>query len=142
MSYTNDDPLPPLGERTPGRARRPPAAVPWYRRAPIVGLAGVLVGLALGLALSALSGTGHEQAPDGVGRPPLTTVPRTTTTAPSVPTECTEAIRSAQESLALLDRAFQTARQFDVGQLDQMLSELQQVRRALSDHVQACVDRS
>ena len=53
-----------------------------------------------------------------------------------------DAIRTAEQSLALLDQTFQTARRFNVGELDRMMSELQEVRRSLTDRVRACVERA
>ena len=144
MSDGNDELLPPLGERTPARARRSDPGPPWYRRAWVVGLAGVGVGLLLGLGLAAATDTDEERATVDVEEPVETTVPvrRTTTTVPTLPRECADAIRTAEQSLTLLDQAFQTARRFDVVELDRMLSELQEVRRSLTDRVRACVERA
>ena len=143
MTDRNDELLPPLGERTPAPARRSDPGTPWYRRAPVVGLAGLAVGLLLGWGLAAATGTDEERAAVDVA-PVETTVPagRTTTTVPTLPRECADAIRTAEQSLTLLDQAFQTARRFDVGELDRMVSELDEVRRSLADRVRACVERA
>ncbi len=143
MTDRNDELLPPLGERTPARSRRSDPGTPWYRRAPVAGLAGLAVGLLLGLGLAAATDSDQEGASLDV-EPVETTVParRTTTTVPTLPPECADAIRTAEQSLALLDQGFQTARRFNVGELDRMLSELQEVRRSLTDRVRACVERA
>ncbi len=143
MTDRNDQFLPPLGERTPARPRRSDRSTPWYRRATVVGLAGLAVGLVLGLGLAAANDSDQERA--AVDREPVeTTVPAggTTTTVPTLPRECADAIRTAEQSLALLDQAFQSARRFNVGELDRMLSELQEVRRSLTDRVRACAERA
>ena len=143
MTDPNDERLPPLGERTPGRRRPADPGTRWYGRASVVGLAGIGVGMLLGLALAALIDDDREAATVGIGEPIETTVPlRTTTTVPTLPRECADAIRSAEQSLALLDQAFQTARRFDVGEFERMLSELQEVRRSLTERVRACVERA
>lgn len=139
MTDTNEDRLPPLGEHTPLKTRR--GTTPWHRRAAVAGVAGVVVGGVLGFGLSASTDADHEQSAGDKAIPTETTILPTTTTVPTLPPECTEAIRSAEQSLGLLDEAFQTARRLDVGQLDQMLSELQRVRQTLSDRVQACLQR-
>ncbi len=143
MTDRNDDLLPPLGERTPTRSRRSNPGTPWYRRAPVVGLAGLVVGLLLGWGLAAATDDDQDRAAVDV-EPVETTVParRTTTTVPTLPRECADAIRTAEQSLALLDQAFQSARRFNVGELDRMLPELEEVRRSLTDRVRACVERA
>ena len=143
MSDLNDETLPPLGERTPARSRRSDPGTPWYRRAPVVGVAGLVVGLLLGLGLAAATDDDQQRA--AVEADPVeTSVParRTTTTVPTLPRECADAIRTAEQSLALLDQAFQSARRFNVGELDRMLSELEEVRRSLTDRVRACAERA
>lgn len=147
MTQPNDDHLPPLGERTPLRHRRPHAGTPWYRRAwvaALAGLAGIVLGLLLGLAVAAWTDDDRQQATGDSGETVETTLPprTTTTTVPTLPRECADAIRSAEQSLALLDQAFQTARRFDVEELDRMLSELQEVRRNLTERVRACIERA
>ena len=143
MSELNDERLPPLGERTPGRPRRSDAGTPWYKRPSVAGLAGIAVGLLVGLGVAALADDDRERAAVDVDEPVETTVPRrTTTTVPTLPRECAEAIRTAEQSLTLLDQAFQSARRFDVAELDRMLSELQEVRRGLTERVRACVERA
>ena len=143
MTDRNDEALPPLGERTPERPRRPDPSTPWYRRAAVVGLAGIAVGMLLGLVLAALIDDDPEPVAVGAEDRLETTVERrTTTTVATLPRECADAIRSAEQSLALLDQAFQTARRFDVGEFDRMLSELQEVRRSLTERVRACVERA
>lgn len=144
MTDAHDDPLPPLGERTPGRRRQPdPDGTPWHSRAPVVGLAGIAIGMLLGLGLAALTDDDGERAAVDLEEPATTTAPRrTTTTVATLPRECADAIRSAEQSLALLDQAFQSVRRFDVAEIDRMLSELQDVRRSLTDRVRACVERA
>jgi hypothetical protein len=142
MTDRNDEELPPLGERTPGRPARPRSTTPWYRRAPVVALAGLGVGLLLGFGLASIIDDGGERAAVEGDAPVETTLRRTTTTSPSLPPECAEAIRSAEQSLTLLDQAFQTARRFDVENLDRMLAELDQLRRSLSERIRACVERA
>jgi hypothetical protein len=143
MTDASDEQLPPLGEPTPGRARRPGGHTAWYKRPSVVGLAGTCIGLLLGLGVGALMEDDRGQAPVDVEQPVETTAPRrTTTTVAALPPECVAAIRSAEQSLNLLDQVFQTARRFDVVEFDRMLSELQDVRRSLTERVRACVERA
>ena len=143
MTELNDDRLPPLGERTPGRPRRSGVGPGWHQRPTVAGLAGIAVGLLAGLGLAAAVDNGSERASVDVDEPVETTVaPRTTTTVPTLPRECADAIRTAEQSLTLLDQTFQSARRFDVGELDRMLSELQEVRSSLAERVRACVERA
>lgn len=142
MTDRNDEELPPLGERTPGRPARPRSATPWHTRPPVVALAGLCVGLLLGFGLASIIDDEGERAAIEGDAPVETTLRRTTTTAPSLPPECVEAIRSAEQSLTLLDQAFQTARRFDVENLDRMLADLDELRRSLSERIRACVERA
>lgn len=143
MTDLNDDRLPPLGERTPRRPEGSGAGTPWYKRPTVAGVTGLAVGLLIGLGLAALTDDDQERAAVDVERPVETTAPpRTTTTVPTLPRECAEAIRTAEQSLALLDQTFQSARRFDVGELDRLLPELQEVRRGLTERVRACAERS
>lgn len=141
MTDLNDDRLPPLGERTPRPSRRDGAGTPWYKRPWVAGLAGITVGLMLGLGLATVADDDSEGAAVSVNEPVETTVPpRTTTTVRALPRECADALRTAEQSLTLLDQAFQSARRFEVGQLDRMLSELEDVRRSLTERVRTCVE--
>jgi hypothetical protein len=141
MTDLNDDRLPPLGERTPRPSRRG-ASTPWYQPPWVAGLAGITVGVMLGFGLAVVADDGSERAAVDVDELVETTLPlRTTTTVLTLPRECADAVRAAEQSLTLLDQAFQSARRFDVGDLDRMLSELQEVRRVLTDRVRACVER-
>ena len=143
MTELNDDRLPPLGERTPRPPRRSGVEPGWHQRPTVAGLAGIAVGLLAGLGLAAAADNASERASVDVDEPVETTVaPRTTTTVPTLPRECADAIRTAEQSLTLLDQTFQSARRFDVGELDRMLSELQEVRRNLEERVRACVERA
>lgn len=146
MTEPNDDRLPPLGEHTPLRHRPAHAGRPWYGRAwvpGVAGVAGIVLGLLLGLALGSWTDDDRQEATADPGETVETTLPpRTTTTVPTLPRECADAIRSAEQSLALLDEAFQTARRFDVAELDRMLPELQEVRRNLTERVRACIERA
>jgi len=143
MTDLNDDRLPPLGERTPRPSRRDHAGTPLYKQPWVAGLAGITLGLILGLGLAAVADDDSEGAAVGVNEPVETTLPlRTTTTVSALPPECADAIRTAEQSLTLLDQAFQSARRFDVGQLDRMLAELQDVRRSLTERVRTCVERA
>ena len=141
MTGLNDERLPPLGERTPGRPGRSRANTPWHKRPSVAGVAGIVVGLLAGVGLTALTDDDRDRPVVGIDESIETTVPRaTTTTAPALPPECAEALRTAEQSLSLLDQAFQSARRFEVGQLDRMLSELDDVRRGLTERVQTCVE--
>ena len=140
MTELNDERLPPLGERTPGRPSPSRAGTPWYKRPSVAGVAGIVVGLLAGIGLAALADDDRDRPEVGIEESIETTVPRPTTTVRALPRECAEALRTAEQSLALLDQAFQTARRFDVGQLDRMLSELQDVRRGLTERVRTCVE--
>lgn len=141
MTELNDERLPPLGMRTPGRPGRSRASTPWYKRPSVAGVAGIAVGLLAGLGVAALADDDRDRPAVGVEESIATTVPRaTTTTVRPLPRACGEALRTAEQSLTLLDQALQSARRFDVGQLDRMLSELQDVRRVLTERVQTCAE--
>lgn len=140
MTELNDERLPPLGERTPARPGRPRAGTPWYKRPSVAGVAGIVLGLLVGVGLAASADDDRDRSPVDLDRSIETTVPRPTTTLRALPRECAEALRTAEQSLALLDQAFQSARRFDVAQLDRMLSELQDVRRGLTERVRTCVE--
>lgn len=140
MTELNDERLPPLGERTPGRPGRSRAGTPWYKRPSVAGVAGIVLGLLVGVGLAASADDDRDRSPVDLDRSIETTVPRPTTTLRPLPRECAEALRTAEQSLALLDQAFQSARRFDVAQLDRMLSELQDVRRGLTERVRTCVE--
>ena len=140
MTELNDERLPPLGERTPARPGRPRAGTPWYNRPAVAGVAGIVLGLLVGVGLAASADDDRDRSPVDLDRSIETTVPRPTTTLRALPRECAEALRTAEQSLALLDQAFQSARRFDVAQLDRMLSELQDVRRGLTERVRTCVE--
>lgn len=141
MTELNDDRLPPLGERTPKRPRPSGVEPGWHQRPTVAGLAGIAVGLLAGLGLAAAADNASERASVDVDEPVETTVaPRTTTTVPTLPRECADAIRTAEQSLTLLDQTFQSARRFDVGELDRLLADLEEVRRSLTERVRACVE--
>lgn len=140
MTDVNDDRLPPLGERTPRPSRRARAGTPWYKRPWVAGLVGVTLGLMVGLGLAAVADDGSEGAAVSVDQPVETTLPLPTTTVRALPRECADTLRTAEQSLTLLEQALQSARRFDMGQLDRMLSELQDVRRSLTERVRTCVE--
>lgn len=141
MTELDDERLPPLGERTPGRPGRSHAGTPWHKRPWVACVAGLAVGLLAGVGLAAMADDDRDRAAVGIDESIETTVPRaTTTTARALPRDCAEALRTAEQSLTLLDQAFQAGRRFDVAELDRMLSELQDVRRGLTERVQTCVE--
>ncbi len=146
MGDQSDRELPPLGEPTPARPSQHGAASAWHRRAWLVGLAGLVVGLLVGFGLASVvdddEGDDVVAMNDG-GRPdPKATQPATPTTAVTVPEVCVEAMRSAQQSLTVLDQGFQGLRRFDVGDVDRTLTDLQELRGKLTERVRECLERT
>lgn len=141
MSDRTNEEIPPLGEPTPGRAvsRARPTS-----RAAIVVVGTLVVGLVAGFTLGHVVADGHggndrdEASPNAAP-----TLPRSTTTVGlTVPAECQDAMRSAEHALALLDQGFQSLRRFQVGDLDAVLTEMQELRSSLSDRVRDCLEQA
>ena len=146
MADRSDEQLPPLGEPTPGRPGPVEASTPRHsRKAPVVGLVGLVVGALLGFGLASIVGVGDDDddnvAMDRNGRV-QSLRQTTTTTAVTVPPECVDAVRSAQQSLNLLDQGFQSLRRLEVGDVERMLARLQELRGDLADRVRECLERT
>lgn len=134
---TTED-VPPLGEPTP--RRRSPVRNPL----PLVAVASLVVGLVGGFALGRVVADDdvRDEAADDAGRVP-TTLPRPTTTAAiTVPAECQDALRSAEQALGLLDEGFQSLRTFQIGEVEAVLGEMQRLRGVLSDRVRECLEEA
>lgn len=146
MGDQGDGGLPPLGEPTPVHPARSSAGSAWYRRAWVVGLASLVVGLLVGFGLASVfddDGNDDVVAMDDEGpRDPKPTQPPTPTTAVTVPEACVEAMRSAQQSLTVLDQGFQGLRRFDAGDVDRTLTDLQELRGKLTERVRECLERT
>ncbi len=147
MGDQSDRELPRLGEATFLRPPRSDNGPAWYRRAWLVGIGGLVVGVLMGFGLAAVfddagveEGNGDVVDMDddrGERRP---TGPPTTTPVITVPPACVEAMRSAQQSLTVLDQGVQGLRQFDVGDVDRMLADLQELRGKLTERVRDCLE--
>jgi len=145
MADEREEELPPLGEATPHRRSGPDVAPPWYRRLWVVGLACLVVGALLGFGLAAIVDGGDEDTvaigeAGEVDRSSRTPPSTTTTTVVAVPPECVEAMRSAQQSLGVLDQGFQGLRRLNVGDVERVLADLEEVRRNLSERVRECLE--
>ncbi len=142
MSDPTNQPLPPLGEPTPGPAV--PSGRSWRRRTAAIATGTLLVGLVAGFALAqvvAVDDGGEDSTGDGFAV--QTTLPRTTTTQGiTLPPECRDAIRSAEQAVALLEQGFQSLRTFAVADLDRVLAELQRLQAALSGRVRECLEQA
>lgn len=134
--------LPPLGQRTPA----PPGgnASGWRARPLVVGVVALVVGLAAGLGLGLAWSGGDEPGPVTAAAPSTTTtVPAPSTTAvATLPPECRDAVRAAEQALALLDQGLQTLRAFQLGDLEGVLADMQSLRGRLTDRVRACLERA
>ncbi len=138
---TNED-LPPLGEPTPGPAARPGRR--WRRETAVVATAALVFGAVAGFALAQVVGTdGASEESGGDGRGVQTTLPKTTTTVEIiVPRECRDAMRSAEQALALLEQGFQSLRTFAIAEIESVLTELQRLRGVLSGRVRECLEQA
>ncbi len=141
MSYPIHEGIPPLGEPTPfPRHRHAPRR---RRRRPWLGAAIALVlGLAGGFALGQVvdgDGGGDDEATAAAGHERERGTP--STTAATVPAECVETIRSAQQALALLEQGLKDLRDFDVIALDAAGREMQRLQRSLDQRVRRCAAR-
>ncbi len=142
MSDRTNEELRPLGEPTPAPATRPSRR--WGRQTAVVAAAALVLGAVAGFALAQVLDTGgasEESADDGRGV--RTTVPRTTTTVEIiVPSKCREAMRSAEQALALLEQGLQSLRTFAVAEIESVLTEMQRLRSVLSGRVRECLEQA
>ncbi|MDP8936209.1 MAG: hypothetical protein M3O23_00380 [Actinomycetota bacterium] len=143
MPEGSDEELPPLGEPTPAPPPRSDAGR-WYRGTWFAGLVGLVLGalLAFGVAAIVFDSDDDDVATrdDGRARPEATAP--VATTVVTVPVECVDAMRSAQQSLTVLEQGFQRLRRFEVGDVERMLAELQELRGTLTERVRECLERA
>lgn len=142
MAERSDEQLPPLGEPTPAPPRRPDGSGRWYGRAPVVGVAGLLVGVLIGVAPAWIvsDGDDNDAAVDDVRVE--RTLPATTTTAVTVPGECMDAMRAAQQALTVLDEGLQSLRRLQTRNLERTLTQLDRLRQSLGERVRECFERA
>ncbi len=144
MSDQIDDDLPPLGEPTPALPRRRRAHDPW-RHVPVVALVALGVGLLGGLALGLLLAGGDDgPAETASGTTPVDTSPpsTTTTTLATVPAECLETIRSAEQALVLLDQGVRSLRGLQIADTERALADMERLRRSFAGHARDCLDKA
>ena len=138
MSDATDEELPPLGEPTPS-GPSPPASR--RTRLPVVIAAAValFVGLAAGFGLATVldDDGGSEAVRRPAAETPTTGPP---TTADTLPEECVATMRSAQQTLQLLDQGLRDLRNLNLGEVDGAVREVQQLREGLDADVRRCLE--
>lgn len=140
MSSAIDHDLPPLGERTPPPARKPHSGA--RRNAALVAALALVVGLAAGFALGRAldDGSGDRDASARAGDSRSgTTVPAET--EDTLPDECVATMRSAQQTLALLDQGLRDLRSLNLAEVERAAGEVQQLRGTLEQEVRRCLER-
>lgn len=147
MFDPTDEGSPPLGEPTPlrqhGGAHRPrrPRRRPWLGAA-IALVIGLGAGFGLGQLVDGDGGRdGGRDAESAAAAGDDRFRPTPATTAPTVPAECVETIRSAQQALALLEKGLEDLRDFDVVALDSAGREMQRLQQRLDRRVRQCAAR-
>lgn len=145
MSDQIDDDLPPLGEPTPARPRRRRVPDSW-QQAPVVALIALVIGLLVGLALGLLAGDGEDgpaKSASGAMTPVDTSPPPTTTTTlATVPTECLETIRSAEQALALLDQGARSLRDLRLADTERAVADMERLRRSFARQASGCLENA
>ncbi len=140
MSEHSSQDLPPLGEPTPALAG---PSRPWYQAPVPVGILGLVLGLVLGAIMGAAVGNGAEsEGGTEVATDNDTSAQRgTTTSVPTAPPECVEALRSAEQALQLVQQGVQSLRHLRVDDVDRTISDLDRLRSGFSSTVGRCQDR-
>ena len=138
MSDATDQDLPPLGTPT----RLAPDSARIRRQLVIAAAVALIVGLAAGFGLAtALDGDGGSEAlhPPPGDTPAASTVPATT--GDSLPEECVATVRSAQQTLELLDQGLRDLRNLNLGGVDTAVNEVQRLRGTLDQEIRRCAER-
>ena len=142
MPEQSSEDLPPLGERTPavtGSSR------PWYQAPAPVGALCLVLGLVLGAVIGMAVGDGDErerrtEVATGTDTS-VAGVATTTSSVATVPPECLDALRSAEQALQLVQQGAQSLRDLRVNDVDRTISDLDQLRRGFSGSVRRCNER-
>ena len=99
--------------------------------------AGLIVGIPVGQALD--GGFDVQPRPEtpnsGVGETALPT-----TTEATLPPECVETIRSAQQALVLLDEALRSLGDLDVLEVERVLADMERLRHGFARRAQQCLE--
>lgn len=139
MSEPAQDDLPPLGRPTP--ARPPRTAEAGSRSIWLVALialaAGLVVGIPVGTALD--GGSDEQPAPESLSNDVEETAQPTTTVA-TLPPECVETIRSAQQALVLLDEGLRSLGDLDVLEVERVLVDMERLRHGFARRAQQCLE--
>ncbi len=142
MPEQSSEDLPPLGEPTPavtGPSR------PWYRAPAPVGTLGLVLGLVLGTLVGLAVGDGDEseRATEAATDTDMSVrgEPTTTSSVATVPPECLDALRSAEQALQLVQHGAQSLRDLRVNDVDRTISDLDRLRNGFSGTVRRCNER-
>lgn len=142
MSDRTNPEFPPLGEPTPGPLARSEGRRRW--RTALIAAGALATGLVAGFVVGQAvddGDSGSDVPAEGVAVE--TTLPRTTTTQGlTLPPECRDAMRSAEQALGLLEQGFSSLRSFEVGELDRVVGEMQSLRDVLSGRVRQCLEHA
>ncbi len=142
MPEASSEDLPPLGEPTPAVTRPSP---PWYKTPAPVGILGVMLGLVLGAVIGLAVGNGDEsERARELATETDTSIRREPTTTSSVvtmPPECVDALRSAEQALQLVQQGIQSLRDLRVNDVDRTISDLDRLRNGFSGTVRRCNER-
>ncbi|HEV2810578.1 MAG TPA: hypothetical protein VGV93_09320 [Acidimicrobiales bacterium] len=139
MSEPAEDDLPPLGRRTP--ARPPRTAEASSPRTSLVALlalaAGLVVGIPVGTTLD--GGSDEQPVPEALSND-VEEAALPTTTVATLPPECVETIRSAQQALLLLDEGLQSLGDLDVLEVERVLADMERLRQGFARRAQQCLE--
>ncbi len=131
---------PPLGEPTPALAR--PRSGSWYGNPLVAAALGLLAGLVAGFGIgrSLDQGSAEETSPKPVPtRPPVVTT--TVPPPPTLPADCDQALRSAEDVVQLLEHGFQNLRRLQVDRVEQVVAELARLRSEVTARVVGCQEQ-
>ena len=139
MAGPHSEEQPPLGETTPALlARRGDSS---YSSSLFVGAVGLLVGVAVGFgaATSLHDHSTEESSPKARPVPP----PVVTTAPPArvLPSDCEQALRSAETVVQLLEQGFQSIRRFEVERIEEVLADLGRLRSQVTANVVGCQEQ-
>lgn len=138
MSGATDEELPPLGERSDHLSQAPRPA---RRHVAVAAGLALLVGLAAGFGLGTV--LDDDGGGDRATRPEVKSGSNTSTpptTVETLPEECVATMRSAQQTLALLDQGLRDLRDLNLSEVDRAAREVQQLRGNLDADVRRCLE--
>ena len=138
MSEPTQDDLPPLGQPAPVRPprtgeRRSPSS---WLVAVVALAAGLVVGIPVGTALEG----SDERPPPGALNSDVDETVLPTTTVATLPPECVETIRSAQQALVLLDEGLRSLGDLDVLEVERVLADMERLRHGFARRAQQCLE--